>query len=55
MVAFYIGALKVIQQTPALRDHFQQAAPRVIVLFVGLEMLCEFVDSLAQKRYLDLW
>lgn len=55
VVAFYIGALQVIQQTSALRDHFQQAAPRMIVLFMGLEMLREVVNSLTQKRDLDLW
>jgi len=46
MVTFYISALQVIQQTTTLRDHFQQAAPRMIVLFVGLEMLSEVVNSL---------
>ena len=55
MVAFNIGAFQVIQETASLRDHFQQAAPRVIVFLVGLKMLCEVVDSLAQKRHLDLW
>ncbi len=54
VVAFDIGALQVIQQTPSLRDHFQQAASRMVILFVGLEMLGELVDSLAQKRDLYL-
>ena len=55
MVAFNIGAFQVIQETASLRDHFQQAAPRMIVLLVGLEMLGKVVNSLTQKRDLDLW
>jgi hypothetical protein len=38
VVAFNVCALQIIQQTPALRDHLEQAAPRVVVLFVGLEV-----------------
>lgn len=55
MVTFDISLLQVIQQTATLRDHFEQAAPRVIVLFMGLEMLSEAVNSLTQKCDLDLW
>ncbi len=47
MIAFNICTLQVIQQTSSLRDHFQQAAPRMIVFLVGLEMLGKLVDSLA--------
>ena len=54
MIAFNVCTLQVVQQTSSLRDHFQQAASRVIILFVGLEMLRQVVDSLAQKGYLDL-
>jgi len=54
VVAFDIRAFQVIQQTPALRDHFQQAAPRMIVLLVGLEMLSEVVNPLTQKCDLNL-
>jgi hypothetical protein len=54
VVTFDIGSFQVIQQTPALRDHFQQAAPRMIILFVGLEMLREVVNSLTQKCDLNL-
>jgi hypothetical protein len=47
MIAFNVCTLQVIEQTSSLRDHFQQAAPRVIVLLVGLEMLGKVVNSLA--------
>ena len=34
-----IGFLQVVQETTALRNHLQKAATRVVVLFVGLEVL----------------
>ena len=46
MIAFNICTLQVIQQTSSLRDHFQQAASRMIVFLVGLEMLGKLVNSL---------
>ena len=54
MVALNVRTLQVIQQTPSLRDHFQQAAPRMIILLVRLEMLSQVGNSLAQKCYLHL-
>ena len=53
MVTLYIRSLQVIQQTSTLRDHLEQAAPRMIVLLVSFEMLGEFVDALAEQRDLD--
>jgi hypothetical protein len=38
VVAFNVCAFQIIEQTPALRDHLEQAAPRVIVLLVGFEV-----------------
>ena len=54
VVALNIRFLQVIQQASSLRDHFQQAAPRVIILLMRLEMLGQVVDSLAEKRHLHL-
>src|SRR6185503_10486072 len=54
VVALNIRFLQVIEQTASLRDHFQQAAPRVIIFLVCLEVLGQFVDSLAEKRHLHL-
>lgn len=47
MVTLNVRSLQVIEQTPSLRDHFQQAAPRMIILLVSLEMLGQVVNSLA--------
>ena len=46
VVALYISALQVIQHTPPLRDHLKQAAPRVIILLMNLEMFGKLVNSL---------
>ena len=54
VVALNIRSLQVIEQTASLRDHFQQAAPRMIIFLVRLEMLGQFVNSLAEKRHLHL-
>ena len=48
VVAFNVCTLQIIEQTPALRDHLEQAAPRVIVLFMDLEVFGKLVDSLAE-------
>ena len=48
VVAFNVCTLQIIEQTPALRDHLEQAAPRVIVLFMDLEVFGQFVNSLAE-------
>ena len=46
VVLLYVRFLQVCEQTSAMLDHFQQAAPRMIVLLVCLEMLGEFVNAL---------
>ena len=48
VVALDVCSLQIIEQTPALRDHLEQAAPRMIVFLVNLEMFSELVDSLAE-------
>jgi hypothetical protein len=47
VVTLDVRLLQVIEQAPALRDHLQQSPARMIVFLVDLEMLGEFVDSLA--------
>src|SRR5829696_2661275 len=49
-VAVGVLALQVIQQAAALADQFQEAAPGVVVFRVGLEMLGEIADALAEER-----
>ena len=46
VVMLYVRPFQVIEHTSALRDHLQQAAPRMIVLLMRLEMLGEFVNAL---------
>ena len=48
VVALDICPLQIIKQTATLRDHLEQAAPRVIVFLVNLEMFSKLVDSLAE-------
>src|SRR5438552_2804212 len=49
-VALLVLAAEIIEQRTALVDHHQQAATRMIVLGVALEMLGEVVDALGQDR-----
>src|SRR5262245_42657208 len=48
-----ILALQVIEQAAALPNEFQQPAAGVVIFCVGFEMLCQVVDSLAEKRNLN--
>lgn len=48
VVALNVCALQIIEQTASLRDHLEQAASRVIVLFMDLEMFGKLVDALAE-------
>ena len=54
VVTLDICFLQIVQHTAALGDHFEQSPPRMIVFLVCLEMLSEFVDSLAQQSHLNL-
>ena len=55
VVALNVCSLQIIEQTPALRDHLQKAAPRVVIFLVNLEMFSQLVDSLAKQSDLNLW
>lgn len=55
VVAFNIRAPEIFQQTATLRDHFEQAAPRMVILLVSFEMFRQVVDALCQQRDLYLW
>src|SRR4029079_16381784 len=54
-VARLVVAAEIIQQRAALVDEPQEAAPRMAVLGMALEMLGEVLDALGQDRDLDLW
>ena len=49
-----IIAFEVVEQAPTPTDEHQQAPPRVMVLFVGLQVLGEVLDAFGQQRDLDL-
>src|SRR4029077_1258741 len=55
VVALDVCPLQIIKQTATLRDHLEQPAPRMIVLFMYLEMFSKLVDPLAEQSYLNLW
>src|SRR5262249_20586114 len=44
---------EIVEQTPALAHQLQEAAPRVMVLKVRLEVLGEVINALAEQRDLD--
>src|SRR6185312_9579554 len=52
LIAALVGLLQVPKQRAALRDQHQQAAARVVVLLVGLEVLGEVRDALGEDRHL---
>ena len=53
-VTLAIDLGQVVKKATTLRDHLKQAAARVIVLLVGLEVLGEVGDAFRQDRDLDL-
>src|ERR1700761_3128074 len=53
-VAGRIVRLEIIKQATALAYQHQEATARSMVLRMGLEMLGQFADALAQDRNLDL-
>ena len=53
-VTLEVLLLQVVEQTPALTDELHESLPRVMVLGVGLEMLGQVADALAQDCHLHL-
>ena len=53
-VTLHILFLEVPEQSPPLTDHHEQTSPAVMILFMGLQVLGEVVDTLSQQRYLNL-
>ena len=53
-IAVAIRLAQVIEQRAALVDHHQQAAARMVVLRMALEMLGQVADALGQDRDLGL-
>ncbi len=53
-IAANVFLLQVVQQSAPLANHLQQAATRMMVFAVGLEVLREVGNALAQNRNLHL-
>src|SRR5687768_9386529 len=53
LVARFVLRLQIVEQATALRDELQEAAPRMVVLHVALEVLGQIGDALRKDRYLD--
>src|SRR5262249_7686469 len=54
LVTRFVRLLQVIQKRTARRHELQEAAARMIVLHVGLEMVRQVVDAFRQDRNLNL-
>ena len=52
-IALGIVFLQVIQQAATLADQHEKAAARTVVFLVGLEVLRQGTNSLAQQRNLN--
>ncbi len=52
-IALGVLALQVIQQAPALTDQLEEAATRVMIFRVGLEVLGEIADAFAENGDLN--
>jgi len=53
-IALDILLFQVIEQAATLIHHAQQTAPRVVITFVGLEMIAKVLDTTGQQCDLDL-
>src|SRR5436190_17056542 len=54
VVALAVPGLEIVEQTAALADHLEQAATRMVILGVALEVLGEIGDAFAQDGDLNL-
>ena len=53
-VGVKIGALQVVKELAAARNHAEQAAAAVMILGVDLEVIREVIDAGRKKGHLDL-
>src|SRR5438094_422207 len=54
LVTAGVGGMQIIQQTPALANHYEQSPARTVVLDVLLQMLRQVVDALRQQGDLNI-
>jgi hypothetical protein len=53
-ITLEVAALEIVEQTTTLTYHLEEAAPAVMVLLVGLEVVGEGRDTRREERDLDL-
>ena len=53
LVARFVFAPQVIEQLPALADHFQQSPARMVILDMSLEVIGKPIDTCRQKSDLN--
>ena len=53
-IALNVVAAEVIEQAPPTPDQHQQAAPRVMILFMGLQVLGQVLNALGEQSDLHL-
>ncbi len=53
LVALFVAAFDIVEKLATLRNKLQQAAARMIILHVRLEMLCEIGDALGEDGDLN--
>ena len=53
LIAALIFPLQIVEEFPARGDQVEQAAARVVVFLVGLEVLGQVRDTLGEDRNLD--
>ncbi len=53
-VSFNIVLLKISQQVSSVADHFEKAAVGMAVFRISLEVDIELIDTVGEKRYLNL-
>ena len=54
-VAVWIFFANISKQSPALTNHHQQAATRVLIMFMNFEMSGQVIDAPGQDRDLYFW
>jgi hypothetical protein len=53
-IALELVPLEIVQQPPPLPNQLEQAASRMMILRVGLEVLSEIPDAVTEQRDLNL-
>ena len=52
LIAFLIAAFDIVKKTTTLRDHFQKAAPRMVILGMGFEMFRQIGNTFGKNSNL---